>query len=231
MERQKTGSVSRCLSAALGGMALTLASWTASANGIVAPTPRDTRGYVTATDSACARDAACALGRGGISDMLSIYNPDHSVLARVYAFGNEEANNLYYLHDPGGIWFDVTKFGQRTTLLEENGGSWSDTFGIAANGMLAFVSDPNSDHSPSLPGLTFREALGYNNPFPEGDPDSVFFTIAYDATWYLSSQMQALGYTADFRSDVPEPGSMLLLGAGMLGLGALRRRQRAARAG
>ena len=186
----------------------------------------DTNGFVTPGDAACWFNFSCGRSRGGDSDVLTVYDPAGAVYAQVFAFGNEEANNTYYF-DPAAVPVDSTQFGSYTTLLESDGVTWSDTFGIATVGgreVLAFISDPQTATAPPppLPGLTFIELQDRVAPSPEPDPDSLFLTIPYNATRYLSPDLRNLGYTADFRSDVarvPESTTLSLLGLGLIGLG------------
>lgn len=185
----------------------------------------DLHGYTTANDAACWTDPSCSLPRGGDSDVMTVYNPNGTIFQQIFAFGNEELNNIYYF-DPASVPVDSSQFGNYTSLYEANG-DYSDTFGIATLGgnlvVLAFSSDPQSTLYPNA-GISFIETAGAVNPVPENDP---YLTTPYNATFYLSPDMQAAGYTATFQSDVPEASDLLLLSAGLLGLGIMRRRRSA----
>jgi len=186
----------------------------------------DVNGFTTSGDAACWLDPACSLPRGGDSDMMTVYNPDGTIYQQIFAFGNEENNNLYYF-DPALVPVNPALFGFFRTLFEPDGVTISDTFGIAtlpSGAMaLAFISDENSFPSP-ISGLTFVETLGMPNPVPEPGGDSAYLTIPYDATMYLYQSMQQDGYTATLRSDVgvDEPSVLALLGLGALGAFARR---------
>ncbi len=187
----------------------------------------DINGFSSAdwhVDEACARDANCALNRGGVSDIMTVYAPGGAVFDRVFAFGNEEADNLYYF-DPNSVAVDSSQIGNYTTLLEPNG-DWSDTFGIA-NGptgdVLAFISDPQAS-VPPLGLLALIEVIDLT-PNPYFWEPGETWTIAYNATLYLSQAMRDAGYTADFRSDIPEPASLALLGIGALAAGSRRQKR------
>jgi hypothetical protein len=209
-----------------GAVAIALASLSASA--------LDIKGFSTPGDAACAVDPACALPRGGVSDIMTVYDPEGSVVGQIFAFGNEEADNLYYFGS--NIQVDAGQFGLYTTVLE-NTGEVSDTFGVAdlaiadiqgLEGLaLAFISDPNTFPDP-IDGLTFSEILDPTpNPYvwePGGN-----WSIEYDATRYLSPELRREGFTVGFRTDVevPEPASLALLGIGAAAAGFRRQRKTA----
>lgn len=182
----------------------------------------DVRGFTTATDAACAADASCALSRGGVSDVMTVYNPNGTVLDRIFAFGNEEANNFYFF-SPGIVGIDMSQVSNYRTLVKPNG-AWSDSFGISYIGSFAlgFASDPQSGgHTILNPSL---EVVGANPNHWIMEPDEPFLTIEYNATQFLSAQMQADGYTATFQSNIPEPTSLALVGLGLAGLISRRRK-------
>ena len=234
------------LAGLLATTVLGLFSATASANHVIA---YDILGLSQPTDATDWVDPSKSLPRGGDSDVMSIFDPSGKVFAQAFAFGWEEDHNVYYF-DPAVVGVNAQMFGKYTTLLEADA-HWSDTFGVAwipgVPGQtmgdviwdgpipiipgflaLAFMSDEQDPARipPPLDGLTFIEKAGMANPVPEPDSDdSQYLTIAYDATRYLAPELQLRGYTADFRSDIPEPASASLACLGIAGLLALRRRK------
>ncbi len=196
----------------IGTVALALASCPTQA--------LDFGGFTTPTDGLCALDSVCALARGGVSDVMTLYAPDGGIFDQIFAFGHEEADNLYFFDPSGVVSVDPAMRSFYTTLLEPDG-SISDVFGIAnieGPNLLGFISDPNS-FPPSLPGLTFTEILGGPVPWIL-EPGSAGLTIEYDATAYLDTALRDRGFTASFQSDVdsavPEPSTL-----GLLTLGAI----------
>jgi len=161
--------------------------------------------------------AALPAMAGSISDRLTVYKPDGSVYASVWVDEvNEDPNQFYYINDASLI--DPAEFGNATALIEPGGnptnGPFSDIFGIfsdlTSNFFLGFQSDGD-------PGVQFG---------PDGA--AIFLTevdgASYDATRYLAPNLLTLGYTATFEvGNIPEPGSLALLGLGTLALSAYRR--------
>jgi hypothetical protein len=162
---------------------------------------------------------AFAQATSPVSDSLTVYDPNHNIVASVIATEADEAANgpnFIYSIPATSVAVDTSKFGNYTVLVEPDG-TLSDIFGIASvNGALALSFSSDTD-----PG-SFSQPPG-SIVLPEtGDP--------VDATMYLDPQLQARGYTAAFQSDadtVPDGGATAgLLVLGMLSLGALRKSSR-----
>lgn len=75
----------------------------------------DLNGYTTPNDAACWTDPSCSLPRGGDSDVMTVYNPNGTIFQQIFAFGNEELNNIYYF-DPASVPVDPSQFGNYTSL-------------------------------------------------------------------------------------------------------------------
>ncbi len=151
-----------------------------------------------------------------LSDWLRVWDPAGNLVGEATVTEAEEvANGPDFIYIIPDIPVDETQFGNYTTLWEGNPTNFSDVFGIAFGVpgclhpdqlCLAFSSDVEG-----IPGGFTGVGPGPAGHFEELD-------VVYDATFYLHPALQAEGFRAGFFSDVPEPGSLLLLGIGLFGL-------------
>jgi hypothetical protein len=128
---------------------------------------------------------------------------------------DEVANGPTHLYIINQDWANPSTQGSFTTILLE-GADESDVVGVTngavagrqfEDGCLAFGSDPEG-----VP-LNFGPTL---NMFQEGNG-------RFDATIYLKPELIREGWKAQFVSDVPEPGTLVLLGLGGMVVGLLQR--------
>ncbi|GBF80185.1 hypothetical protein [Aphanothece sacrum] len=162
----------------------------------------DVNGFSRPDDIFCAVDLDCALSRGGVSDVLTIYNGNGNIADRIFAFGNEETDNTYYFN-PQGFAVDATQLGNFSTIIKQEFDYLfpGDNFGIfEINGdlVLGFQSDYQSNIFYG--NISYQEEPG-DNPYKYILEPGSRLTIPYDATLYLHPDLQLAGYTATFQSD------------------------------
>lgn len=174
---------------------------------------------------ACLLFAAVPGVADAISDTLTVYNPNGTIFSEVSALESQEDNgtNVFFIGNP--FIADPAQFGKATTLCEVAGCNatsrpidFSDIFGVVKENIggqnlffLGFTSDGENGTALGNQGVTFLlEVPGF----------------AFDATKYLLPSLQSQGYTATFVSDgeVPEAGTLVLLGTGLLGMMGVSRR-------
>jgi hypothetical protein len=133
------------------------------------------------------------------------------------------AGNYIRIGEPGGTTFDYVG------IIRSVNASW---------GIIEYVSDEEGVADTQPPGFTTLKSAPTEyqtqaNRLWETDvPFSVagYFQIELPATWYGADDAPGPDYVLVFRSDaiiqpVPEPSTLALLGAGIIGLGAMRRRK------
>jgi len=183
----------------------------------------DIHNMSTDNDGSCAIDPNCAVPRGGVSDVMTVYK-DHAVFARIFAFGKEEAGNLYYF-DPALVKANSV---MGSTTLKDSGGEFSDLFGAGTIGGipdLVFESDGEDGVLLGDPRQALAETPGANPNHWILEPGSLYLTIEYDATRYLDPTIVAAGYTATFQSDIPEPSTLALSALALSGLAFFGKRR------
>jgi hypothetical protein len=151
---------------------------------------------------------------------LAVTPADISACSNIIAGGC-----LFDVPNPLGLPFDAAQEGRFTLVYEPDGVTLSDLFGMRCNGVscnLAFLSE--------IPGQPIDlTGVDISNFYAVTELAGVPSTV-FDATYYLDPTWLAAnrGTFARFISanDVPEPATLTLFGAGIVGAAAIRRRRK-----
>jgi len=156
----------------------------------------------------------------GVLEGLAVTPADISACSTVVVGGC-----FFNVPNPLGLAFNAAQEGRYTLVYEPDGITLSDIFGMNCNGVscnLAFVSEIPGQ-SIDLTGVDISNFYAVTEL--AGVPSTVFDASYYlDPAWLRSNP----GSFARFVSanDVPEPATLTLFGAGIIGAAAIRRRRK-----
>ena len=155
----------------------------------------------------------------GVLESLGVTNTDIGACSTVLAGGC-----FFTVPNPLGIPLNANQEGRYTLVYEPDGVTLSDIFGMTCNGAscnLAFLTEIPGQ-SIDLTGVDTSNFYAVTEI--AGAPVTVFDATYYlDPTWLRNNP----GSFARFVSTtVPEPATLTLFGAGILGAAAMRRRKK-----
>jgi len=150
---------------------------------------------------------------------------------------NTTASSINYQFAVGGTGF----VGPVTGISESGSGTFTNAIGSNTN--LLYFADPTNAQgadtpgdlpgillaaSPTIAATSLSTSVSYNNFTAFSDPD--LYSMTMGASGVLTGGGQFTGRSqseiAVNAVNAPEPGSLALIGAGMVGLGMVKRRRR-----